>query len=358
MSIIDIPTLLAAISPETPCGKNLEYEPAFGALERAVQGKPEQEMGDAVIPAEPPNWQEAQARALELFSRTKDLRVAVHLTSALLRIQGLPGLQDGLAVVRGLVEQYWSCVYPQLDADDDDDPSFRVNTLMALADSSTILTALRGAPLVQAPGLGDFSWRDMASITGGLSSGNDVHKGQADKLTIEAAFMGCELSKLQETLAAISDSADHTEAIEKFIAQQIPTAGVALNLESLSGLLRSMRRLLAEKLQQRQPPIGPQTEIQYPSGPVVEDGDKSQPPTPSPLPQTVPQVITNRDEVIRVLDMVCDYFDRYEPSSPVPLLLQRAKRLVSKNFMEILQDLSPESLSQVEMIRGKDQGSS
>jgi type VI secretion system protein ImpA len=52
------------------------------------------------------------------------------------------------------------------------------------------------------------------------------------------------------------------------------------------------------------------------------------------------------------LDKVSDYFQKYEPSSPVPLLLQRAKRLVAKYFMEILRDLTPAGVSQAEAIGG------
>jgi len=44
------------------------------------------------------------------------------------------------------------------------------------------------------------------------------------------------------------------------------------------------------------------------------------------------------------LDAVADFFRHNEPSSPVPLLLDRAKRLVSKDFLEVLADIAPEAL--------------
>jgi type VI secretion system protein ImpA len=53
-----------------------------------------------------------------------------------------------------------------------------------------------------------------------------------------------------------------------------------------------------------------------------------------------------------MIDRICAYYERYEPSSPVPLLLQRARRLVDKNFMEILQDLAPEGMSQARQVGG------
>ena len=64
--------------------------------------------------------------------------------------------------------------------------------------------------------------------------------------------------------------------------------------------------------------------------------------------------IQSREDVIRVLDQVCDWYSKYEPSSPVPLLLHRAKRLVNKNFMELMQDLTPGGLSEIQTIAGSE----
>ena len=63
--------------------------------------------------------------------------------------------------------------------------------------------------------------------------------------------------------------------------------------------------------------------------------------------------ITSRDDVVRALDKICDYYARHEPSSPLPLLLQRCKRLATMSFIEIVREMVPDGLSQVEMIAGK-----
>ena len=52
MAEFDMDALLAEISPDQPCGEDLEYDPTFGDLERAARGKTEQSMGDSVIPGE------------------------------------------------------------------------------------------------------------------------------------------------------------------------------------------------------------------------------------------------------------------------------------------------------------------
>jgi len=106
MSVIDVNSLLNEISPDAPSGEDLEYDPVFGELDRAVQGKPEQVIGDSAVAAEPPNWREVRKLSTELLGRSKDLRVGVHLTRALISSDGLPGLADGLSLLRGLLERY------------------------------------------------------------------------------------------------------------------------------------------------------------------------------------------------------------------------------------------------------------
>src|SRR5689334_21333637 len=56
-------------------------------------------------------------------------------------------------------------------------------------------------------------------------------------------------------------------------------------------------------------------------------------------------VINSRQAAIRALDAVAEYFRRAEPSSPIPLFVDRAKRLVAKDFLEVLADIAPDALS-------------
>jgi type VI secretion system protein ImpA len=62
--------------------------------------------------------------------------------------------------------------------------------------------------------------------------------------------------------------------------------------------------------------------------------------------------IESRDDVARALDLVLDYYKTNEPSSPVPLLIQRAKRLVSMSFMDALRDLAPAGMKELQAIAG------
>src|SRR5262249_22976021 len=64
--------------------------------------------------------------------------------------------------------------------------------------------------------------------------------------------------------------------------------------------------------------------------------------------------VQSGQDVLRALEMICEYYRRTEPSSPVPLLLRRAQRLVDKDFMQILNELTPEAIRSLKVIVGED----
>jgi type VI secretion system protein ImpA len=124
------------------------------------------------------------------------VRIAIRLTRALLNTEGLAGLADGLAVLRGLVENFWDGFYPKLDPDDDNDPTFRVNILMGLCDGAMFIDRIRLIPLVSARSFGRFSLRDMAIASGEIPApGAEPPKTAA----IDGAFTECPLPTLQAT---------------------------------------------------------------------------------------------------------------------------------------------------------------
>ena len=67
-------------------------------------------------------------------------------------------------------------------------------------------------------------------------------------------------------------------------------------------------------------------------------------------------VIGPRAESMSVLDGLCAYFETHEPASPVPLLLQRAKRLIPMSFVDILRELAPDGLQQAMQSVGASRG--
>jgi type VI secretion system protein ImpA len=66
--------------------------------------------------------------------------------------------------------------------------------------------------------------------------------------------------------------------------------------------------------------------------------------------------VRNTDDVLRMLDEICAWYARNEPSSPVPPLLRRASRLVGLSFADLLRTLAPGGLSEFQQLSGDDAG--
>ena len=144
-----VSALLRSFGDDEPSGENLEYDPVFTEMELAAAPGEERQMGDSVLAAEEPDWREVAQKATAVLEQSHDIRAAVYLATAELAMRGLPGFADVTGYIRGCLEDYWDTCHPQLDADDDNDPTMRVNAVLALADANTVLRGLRRAPLTE-----------------------------------------------------------------------------------------------------------------------------------------------------------------------------------------------------------------
>lgn len=347
MSLLDYDELMAPLGDEQPCGEDLTFDDAFFALEKAAEGTPERVMGDSKIPAEEPNWGEVQKQAQALLERTKDVRVAVYLGRALLQRNGFGGFRDAVVLIRQYLETYWDTVHPQLE---DGDALMRSNAVSALSDNGEVLKELRAIPLVDARGMGRYDFRDIQIAQGVLSPSQKDREEDEDPPSldiIEATFRAESLEELQARAHAIEETIVAMDGIDAVCSERIEDAATRPSLNDVIKLLRDMHRVLAEQLTARG--VGEQAEADGEAGDEEQSVTQAANRTGGAI-----DAINSREDAIRVLDKVCEYFYRNEPSSPVPILLQRAKRLVSKNFMEILRDLAPDGVHQAQTISGSD----
>ncbi|SEJ18889.1 type VI secretion system protein TssA [Paraburkholderia diazotrophica] len=343
MATLDAGVLLAEISPESPCGDDVEYDPLFRELEQAVHGKPDVQYGATVVAATPPDWKTAQSLSLELFGKSRDLRVAAHLARALLHRQGFEGLAEGLALIEALLEQHWNHVHPQLDPDDDNDPTARINALTVLVDQSGMLLDVRDTPLVASRTHGIVRLRDIEYANGDAPAPEGIEP--LSLASIDAAIADVHDDAVR-VVAALHGARSSNTRIETLLTERVGTAQ-AIDLSPLSRLLQQAAGFLVERIGEAAPQAGDEDEAAAGEGetnaPAGTGARASAPPTGD---------VNSRQDVIRLLDKICAYYQKHEPSSPVPLLLNRARRLVDKNFMEILEDLAPEGLGQARQVGG------
>jgi type VI secretion system protein ImpA len=338
--LIDTENLLQPIAGAEPTGTNLEYDPAFAALERIAQGKPEQQIGETIVPGEAPDWKVVHEQAAALLGRSKDLRIVSHLVRALLHRHGFVGLCEGLSVVCGLLERYWAPLHPRLDPDDQHDPTIRISALALLSDAQ-LLVALRSAPLVTSRAFGAVSLRDIAVASGEITAAADVPK--MEMTAIEAAFQEVTDDALEATALVITHAVEHLRRIETAFTDAAGVAGP--DVTGLTQVLNQANRAVGPRLERRKAAAAASSAA---GESAVTNGTGAR--------SALGGEIASRDDVVRALDKICDYYARHEPSSPLPLLLQRCKRLATMSFIEIVREMVPDGLSQVEIIAGKREG--
>ncbi len=349
MSEFDLDSLLEPVSAADPSGEEAEYVPEFQQFKKVAGGQPEQVMGDSVVPAVPPDWKQVIALGTDLLSRSKDLHIAIPICRALLHQEGFSGLASGITLIRRLLAEYWDSLHPRLDPDDNNDPTERMNALLDLCDRDALLAPVRTTPLVHSRAFGTVSLRDLELAKGELPEPADGEKAPMDAASIDAAFQDSELEPLRETASAVSSAVSELGEIERIVTDQVGVSQ-APDLRPIRDLLTDADTLLRTKLVERTGVVDAGLEATASEG---NDALAELTSHPGGEPATARGgTIASREDVVRMLDRICDYYVRNEPSSPVPLLLQRARRLVTKDFMAIVQDLAPDGLAQIEAIRG------
>ena len=335
---MDVPLLLTAVSATSPCGEDMEYDAQFLQLERDAKGQPERSMGDSILPAEPPEWRSIQQQSLDLLQRSKDLRITHFLLQSTLALQGVAGLAEVLTLIDALLRQYWAELHPRLDADDDNDPTVRINALTGLT-CETNIRLLRESILTRSRTFGPVTLRAALNASG-LQSFADEQLGNQQ---LNAAFLDSDPEQLQATRDALSAARAACEAIEQQVNDQVGSAQ-GVDLSALKQPLKQALQLLNQAV--------PGTDSSSDPEAVSEDNAPSVDYAAAPAAPRPSGDIATRDDVLRSLDKILAYYTRHEPSSPLPVLLTRAKNLVHADFAAIVRNLIPDGMSQFENLRG------
>ncbi|WP_176061386.1 type VI secretion system protein TssA [Paraburkholderia sp. BCC1876] len=376
---------VSPISFEHPCGADLEYDAEFIALQQVATGRREQQFGDTLIPAVAPDWRQVAALAIALLDRSIDLRLFALLTLAWTAIDGLEGYAKGISLAADALDQFWEPIHPQLQAAGEFDPLPRLNALAAFTDREALGHAARSATLLHWR-LGPLSLRDAAAILEGrpASAANMGSSSNAD---------------LQAELRSVLHGAPEEVAVARQVLHAIEriSAHISMNLDYAWGSDSSaVEHPLTVVLQAAQKPgsanlssitdhpefqRGPNTRTEHGeethwrresvqeerfTQPSVKTGQVQQfdPASASPSarhvagvlePSSSPIALGSRQDAMLALESVCRYLERTEPGHPAPLLVRRAQRLMHMNFREIVRDMLPGALPQIEALAGEPQ---
>lgn len=328
--VIDIEALLAPISEENPVGESLQYSGEYDEIREARRSEDNLEQGDWQRDAKTAEWPKVVTIASSaLASKTKDIQIGGWLTEALVNLYGFVGLRDGLKLMRGLHEQYWDNLFPEIDEGDMD---ARANAITFM--DSKIEIPLKSVPLTKS-GLGtDYSyiqWEDSTKfdIPEDLDSlDSDAHarfsalKAQAEeegKTTAEQWRKAKGASRrafYEETFLVLNECWEEFQGLDRVMDEKFgrQTPGLGALKRTLDQV-----RTLVEKTVKEKRILEPDPST---DGELSADGQQQEGGASGPLGAVGP--IRGRADALKRLAEVAYYFQTTEPHSPVAYLVQRA----------------------------------
>jgi type VI secretion system protein ImpA len=342
--------LLKPIPGANPSGENLRYASIYDKIKEARREEEETPQGEWVHERKKADYTTVLRLCTDaLTHKSKDLQLSSWMTEALLKKDGLAGLQEGLELQCKLIESFWETLYPEIE---DADAELRAAPLEWLG--GKFADQIRRLPLTN-DGLNTLSYNDSRAVG-----------YEADAASNEAK------QRLRE--AAISDGKITAEDFDKsltatpklFYRQQIEQADsctVALETlehccesrfgefrpsffrlkEALEEFRQNLSVLLRKKLEQEPDVLPDEAPAEAtPAEQVQEETAR----TPARVAATAVHVSKEPQDVSDAVERVgvaASYLRRERPYSPMSYLLLRALR-----WGELRENVGSVDLAQLE----------
>jgi type VI secretion system protein ImpA len=336
---MNIDELIKPLADGDPAGQNLEYDPLYMEMDSLAVDVPDSYMGDAKVEGRGPDWKTLKKNCLELWTRTRDLRVAVYLTIAEAVTGGLNGLTEYLKLPLFLVKELWDKFYPRLDPGDNNDPLERLNIFSMLSppagsvnDPIMFIPRFRESRLI--PSL-RYTLRDLLISTNEI----EVPDSTIDAKLLRAEFMSAPTDEIE----SLSASAKEAKSLIHDICDSVNAKIGDYNTLDMSALDREIDHII-------------DFYDSYKTGIKMEKDDAAAKNAPGRdgagfdrQSAALSNQANSRAEALHFLKKGAEYFQAQEPNSPIPLLVNRALRFSEMSFIDLIEDIMPDALP-----RGRD----
>ncbi len=368
---IDIEEWLAPIEGDSPSGVDLRNDRRFLAIEAMMQPQVEVTRDEANNPvsqsAVPVEWDEVLKAADELRREGRDLRLLVIVTRALANEDGFGGLASGLTLIAKTLGKYWDNVHPTLREGraPREAAMRRTNALMDLQnDDDGLLADLEQHTWLAPRGVGPITGHDlymgMLSVSDMLNeaaSGLGVSEKQRlsseHENLVKRVKAGCtafadqeteEMDKLKADLKAAGDAlADVEGALKTALEADVTFPELKKFMTRVGNTLNSAKAPAAEE-------EAPVTNVTAPEAAPQSNGGQ-----PAQGGGVIPGKINSRKDVEKCLDLIIEFYERTEPSSPIPHIARRLRRMVPMDFLELIQEIAPGGMKEFKSNAGIDE---
>ena len=316
----DIDALTAPFSAETPAGPDLSYEASRQLIEAAFERSVSDDGGeDGDV-----DWRKTIDQVLQQASETRDIWLAIYLIRAGAKAGQLDTVEDGAELLAGLFETLWDSVHPDLEEYGFQGRKGPCESLTKLPD---FLTPFRKIALLQHPRFGNFSGADFERFreNGEAEDGYGMFRALLEETSDD------DLSAIAAQIVKIGDSIRRADAVLVANADGDTGTNFTPTYEVLYNINRSILACL------RAPKDEADESAPDEAYEAAESGEEG---------RTFGGRIGSREDVVRALDAIAEYYAQKEPASPVPFVLRRAREWVSLDFLSILEDIAPNSLDE------------
>jgi type VI secretion system protein ImpA len=321
--------LLDAISAEHPCGESLEDTQLLASFDGyGLFGRSAPLSGEI-------DWRDIRDRSLEAMQKSKDFRLLTHLASAVVRTDGFAEFVQTLTVGARWLDSWIETVFPLVD----EDGILRRSALNGFADRMAVVDGVRRAPILVHRQLGSVSMRDIEIVTGHLIPA-EGETGAVSAEQLEGLFAATSVEELRALHDQLNEAVTSLKSMETAVSLR-SGAQAAPDFSTLAVPLARTLKRVSDHLATR-----PDAAAEATPGATTTGGAEAA------AAVVAVGTVRNRQDATRALDAVAAFFRTNEPSSPIPLLIERAKRLVAKDFLEVLAELAPEALGPAKAASG------
>ncbi len=333
---LDIAALVAPLSDEAPSGPDLGYDDERTEIEAAFS----RSISVDANAEDQTDWRRIISLIVAQSARTRDMWLPVYLMRAAAASKQFETLVDGAELLAGLLEERWADVHPQLDEYGFIGRKAPCESLTRLGD---FLAPLSRVPLIEHARFGRFSGEDLIRFRdeGASAEGYGAFRRALEGLEPDV------VEGVAGRLTALVTAIRRADGVMTANAE----GDTATNFKPTYDMLEGIRGSLAAYLPQAQSAIsaGAVDDGAASGGGEMHDGPTGNWTAPSSGP-AFSGAVRSRADVVRALDAICAYYSAFEPSSPVPLALTRAREWIDLDFMAVLQDIAPGSLSEATLI--------
>lgn len=307
--------VLEPVSAQSPCGEDLSFSPEFDRIQEARrEDDPTIDYGEWQAALKQADWKAVVETCVGLLkSRSKDLRLAAWLAEGLVKLDGLPGLAQGVETCAHLIERFGAQIHP---APEEGDQERRIGTLSWFVARLAQLT--RQVPLTAAPGYSLNDYEAARQVQMQLQRNPDAELDREDKVTLERFAAAVAKTDKVRYAQWLADAQRCSSALMEL--EQACDALFGADGPSFSALSAAI-----DAVHQRVEAIAREVgALDAGANGAHHAPEAAMPDAAPPRPPMAPGAITSRAQALDLLRQVAAFFRQTEPHSPVAYLAEKA----------------------------------